>query len=213
MTKIPSTWSSRRPPPLAPALGAPVDYRIARGLVRHLATIFGGMEIEGIDRIPLTGRLIIAANHVSVLDPPFLGVIVSGLRFPMYLAKKELFQVPLFGWMISRWGAIPLERKRGDMGAIRSAISILDQEGCIVLFPEGSRRRSGQVRRAKPGVGLIARESGAPVIPVRLRNTESLFGPKPFRVKFGEPMRFARAGNSGDCQRFADELMERIWSL
>lgn len=191
-----------------------LQYRVSIQLARMLAHLLhGGLVVEGLGNLPLRGGVIVASNHISVLDPPVIGVAVSRARFPHYLAKRELFRIEPFGAILKSWGSIPLERDRGDAGAIRAALGVLAADGCMVMFPEGTRRKPGRVSRAKPGVGFLAKEGGVPVVPARVRNTERLFAMEPFRVTFGRPMLFEGREGREAYQEFADRVLETIHAL
>jgi 1-acyl-sn-glycerol-3-phosphate acyltransferase len=186
-----------------------LQYRVSTTLARILARVLHrGIVVEGVENLPRSGRVILASNHISVLDPPVIGIAVSRWRFPHYLAKRELLRLEPFGMILRSWGTIPVDRGRGDTGAIRTVLRLLEREGCMVIFPEGTRQKPGRVSRAKPGVGYLAKESGAPVVPLRVRNTEWLVGRRPFRVTLGRPMTF-----EGEYQEFAERVLEAIYGL
>ncbi|MFA5138919.1 MAG: lysophospholipid acyltransferase family protein [Elusimicrobiota bacterium] len=191
-----------------------LQYRVATSLARFFATVLHrGVLVEGLENLPRSGRVILASNHSSVLDPPIIGMSVSRLRFPHYLAKRELLRPEPFGMILRSWGTIPVDRGRGDTGAIRAVLRLLESEGCMVIFPEGTRQKPGRVSRAKPGVGYLAKASGAPVVPLRVRNTELLFGMDPFRVTLGRSMMFGGDGERESYQEFADRVLQAIYAL
>ena len=192
---------------------APWFYRVVHATATAVFSCLRGIEACGLENVPSRGRLIVACNHVSVVDPPFAGVALGHERYPRFLAKEELFRVPLLGAFFHGCGAIPLCRGRGDVGAIREALAVLENEGCLVLFPEGTRARHGKPLRPKAGVGLLARETGAPVVPARVRNTEVMLRRGPLRIRFGAPLRFSGGEGRHDCQAFAEKVMEAVWKL
>lgn len=173
----------------------------------------GAVEFEGLENVPRTGRLIIGVNHVSMLDPLLAAVAVYRVRYPRFVGKEELFRVPLLGRSLGHLGAIPLNRGRADVGAIRKALEVLDGEGCMVLFPEGTRARPGKPGRPKSGIGLLARESRAPVLPARVFDTVPFFSRRPLRIRFGEPICYTGGGGRSDDMRFAGKVMEQIFYL
>ena len=191
----------------------PWFYRMVHSTAGAVLACLRGMEISGLENVPCRGRVIVACNHVSVVDPPFVGVALGQARYPRFLAKEELFRIPLVGAFFRGCGCIPLDRGRGDVGAIREALSVLEGEGCLGVFPEGTRARHGRPLRPKAGVGLLARETGASVVPARVRDTETLFRRGPLRIRFGAPLRFAGGEGRGDCQAFAEKVMEAVWKL
>lgn len=175
------------------------------------------------------GPAILAANHSSHLDPPL--VAVSMKRPLHFLAKRELTEIPVFGLTIQWLSAIPVRRgilDRAALDQVRSALA----EGCLVLvFPEGTRSRDGEIHDAKAGFGKLVLESRAPVIPVRIVGSHKSFPPGgffprpcPVRVIFGEPFMPAAAslplraaGTETDLrecyEKISKEVMDRIRSL
>lgn len=193
----------------------PWIYKVLHRTAWAVAAGLRGMEFHGLENVPSRGRVIVACNHISVLDPP-LAALALGMgwgRYPRLLAKQELFSIPLFGALIRVCGSIPLDRGRGDVGAIRAALAILEGEGCLIVFPEGTRARGGRPLRPKAGVGLLARETGAPVVPARIRGTDSFFKKGPLTIRFGAPLRYCGGDGRGECQIFAERVMGGIWKL
>ncbi len=199
----------------AAVAGLSAQFRLARALVGSAMTLTRGMRWEGLERLPASGPLIVAVNHVSVIDPPLIGIAVSQVRAPRFVGKEELFRFPPSGWLLRRIGVIPLDRSRGDVRAVREALEVLQGGGCMVLFPEGTRSRTGRPGKPKPGVGLMARQAGASVVPARVVNTRSWFGTGPFTVRFGEPMAPpppAEDARSAD-RAYAETVMAAILAL
>ena len=188
-------------------------YRLSWCALEPATRLLRGIEAEGEENIPLAGRVILAVNHRSWLDPPLVSLVAYRRRFPRFLGKAELFAVPGLGWFLRQIGVIPLDRSRGDIGAIRQAMAVLEAGGCMILFPEGTRSKTGEPGRPKAGVGLLARESGAPVVPARVRNTERLLSTEPLRIRFGAPLRYEGGSDRRACQEFAERVMEEIWRL
>ncbi len=138
------------------------------------------------------GRLI-CANHVSYADPPVLG---AGAPRPFhYMAKIELFQIPVLGFLIKHVGAFPVQQRTADRIALKTAIDYLSKGECVAMFPEGSRMLDGKLGEPLPGVGMIALRAKAPVIPAALINTDKLLPPHSMlfhftrvRVIYGKPV-------------------------
>lgn len=149
-----------------------------------------------------------AANHASLADPPLVG---SSLHRPVYfMAKEELFRVPILGFLIKRVNAFPIRRKEGDVGAFRTAQEILNSGGALTVFPEGRRQRNGRMGRPRAGVALLAAKTGAPVVPVYVHNTNKLFHFPRLTVLFGSPLRI---GENENHETFAHRIMEQIGKL
>ncbi|RMH58405.1 MAG: 1-acyl-sn-glycerol-3-phosphate acyltransferase [Candidatus Hydrogenedentota bacterium] len=161
--------------------------------------------IRGAENVPETGGVIVASNHASVLDPP---VIASAVERPLtYLAKEELFKNRLIGWFIGSLGAFPVKRGRNDRQAMRAAIDLLKEGRGVVFFPEGTRSRTGEIGRMKPGFVLVAAEAEVPVVPAYIDGTFEAwprggkFHPAKVRVAFGEPMETKGMERSGRAYR------------
>lgn len=183
--------------PYPPPPKATLFYQFCAVLVRCVGTGYFQWTILHQDRIPLTGPVIFAANHVSFGDPPLIGGAIP--RPINYLARESLFQPPWFAKLIRSLNAIPLDRDRGGPAGMRTVLSVLAQGRALLLFPEGTRSADGSLGGAKSGTGLTVIRSGAPVIPVRIFGLHEIWGrkrrfPKPGRIiiKFGEPLRFEK---------------------
>jgi 1-acyl-sn-glycerol-3-phosphate acyltransferase len=158
------------------------------------------MSRLGREHIPEHGPAIIASNHRSFFDPFILGTMA---RRPMYyVAKRELFEIhPVLSWLLSALGAFPVDRGHGDRDTIATARELLARGELVLIFPEGTRTRPGPLGRPRRGVGRLALETGAPVIPVAIIGTEAIrrgwrFRPHKVRVRAGRPLQFPRVDAS-----------------
>lgn len=169
-------------------------YRVAWMFCLALIRVLFRRRTFGAENVPQTGAVILASNHVSVLDPPVVG---TGIWRPCaFMAKEELFKNPAVGWFIRRLYAFPVRRGRADRGALKHSLEVLERGMALVMFPEGTRSESGEMQEPEVGVGMIACRSGAPVVPVFVAGTEKVL-PKggglrfaPISVTYGEPIRF-----------------------
>jgi len=160
--------------------------RFIAGLCRFGLQSIGRVRVEGIEDLPTSGPLIIAANHMSNADPPFLGGWLAPAlqRRPVFLAKEVLFRGPL-GILIRSLGAEPVKTGGNDIGAYRVAKRILDKGGALAILPEGTRSFDGVMTQPKPGVSLLATRTGAPVLPVGISGTDALIGREKKLPDFG----------------------------
>jgi glycerol-3-phosphate dehydrogenase (NAD(P)+) len=190
----------------------PFVYWIVRALFQPFFHIYFRMSRIGRDHIPADGPVILAANHRSFLDP-FLIATMS--RRPLYyVAKKELFANRLTAWFLNSLGAFPIDRGHADEDAMSTAREILDRGDAVLIFPEGTRIRPGTLGTPKRGVGRLALETGAPVIPVAVVGTENIrrgwrIRPHKVSIRAGAPLRFPRVDNPS--AELAGAVTERIW--
>jgi 1-acyl-sn-glycerol-3-phosphate acyltransferase len=180
------------------------------------------------ERIPSTGRVILASNHASYLDPAVIGAAAD--REIYYLTRSSAFRLPIFGNILRRVNAVPVARDRGGAEGIRVILEYLEQEKAVVLFPEGTRTHTGGLLPARSGIGLIAVKSRAPIVPVRLFGMYEAYGrhmrfprPKPVAITFGQPLRFEALCQEAETsskarlkiiyQEIADQVMQAIAQL
>lgn len=164
-------------------------YQLLAWFLRLIFRIAFRLQVTGTEHILSSGGAIIAANHISLLDPPVLGVAIT--RKVHFMAKKELFANPLFAWLITQLKAFPVQRGAPDRVAIRTAISLLSTGELVGIFPEGTRSKTGILRAPEPGVALIAAKAGAPIVPAAIIGTNKVrFGLRQpsFIVAFGCPI-------------------------
>jgi glycerol-3-phosphate dehydrogenase (NAD(P)+) len=183
-----------------------------RAVVGFAIQIYFSVERGGRTNIPKKGPVILASNHRSFLDPFVIGCCV---RRPVYfVAKKELFEKRWQGWILNRLGAFPVKRGEHDEESMATARGVLERGGALVIFPEGTRHRTGPLGRPKRGVGRLALETGAPVVPISVMGTEYArrgwkIRPVWVRVRCGRPLRFPRVEQPSP--RLAEEVTARLW--
>ena len=169
------------------------------------------MEVTGREKVPLTGPLVVAANHLSYVDPVALGCACP--RPIAYMAKIELFRIPVLGPMIAAFGAYPVERGKGDIAAIKASLRQLAEGRAIGIFPEGTRNLAGDAR-VQTGVALLATLGDAPVLPAFVRGGDRAKRLGKLQVAFGDPIRLGdRQGGKAsreDLAKWADMIMARI---
>jgi 1-acyl-sn-glycerol-3-phosphate acyltransferase len=196
-----ATPGQTKPPP-AEAAGAPrrgpVDrpspvWKLAQLLVRVWATLAFDLKVYGVRNVPRTGGVLIVSNHQGNLDPPLLGV---RLPRPMsYMAKSELFRNRIFAWLIRSLGAFPVKQGTGDVGAIKETVSRLQEGRVINIFPEGSRTENGEIGPMLPGVALVVRRAGVPIVPAAIVGSfeawprgRKMYRRHPVRIAYGPPL-------------------------
>jgi len=170
----------------------------------------------GAENVPREGPLVVASNHLSYLDPPLLGTWFP--RVINFMAKQELFEVPVLGPLIRRVHAFPVNRDAGDLGAIRHSLRILKGGGIVGIFPEGRRNLDGEAQ-ARSGAVLLAATAHCPLIPVALVRTNLAarrLRASRVEVRIGKPMMFqgsARKPTKLELTAWTDELTQHIASL
>ncbi len=200
-----------------------LHYRIAWLFLNFIEKAIFGFTVTGRGMVPRSGAVIIASNHISYCDPPVVG---SGVPREVYfLAKEELFRNKAFGWLIKQYNAIPLKRASGDVGAFKKAVSLLKQGKAVLMFPEGTRSLSGRFLKPKAGVGMIAKLTSTPIVPVYVTGTNRLGSTlrrqAKLAVRFGEPVtpsaeEAPEAGGSSSQDEYikiSQEVMRRIADL
>ncbi|CQR74336.1 1-acyl-sn-glycerol-3-phosphate acyltransferase [Sporomusa ovata DSM 2662] len=179
-------------------------YELLRMFFAVLFSIAFRWRTFGIENIP-AGGAIIAANHISLWDPPVVGTALP--RRAHFMAKEELFANPVFGWLISKLGAFPVKRGAADRTAIKTALTLLKKGSILVIFPEGTRSKDGKLGTPEAGLALLALKAGVPVIPAAITGTNKIFRaghvlPK-FCIRFGKPI-------LPGCDNAGKESMEKM---
>ncbi|WP_409346586.1 lysophospholipid acyltransferase family protein [Paenibacillus sp. MBLB4367] len=183
-------------------------YRICRRLLRILFAVFYRLKAVGTHHVPKQGAVILCANHISTFDPPIVGTPLN--REVHYMAKAELFDMPILGWLIPRVGAFPV--KRGGVGkeTIKLTLQILRDGRVMGIFPEGTRKNpSGE---GKKGAAMFAIRTGATVIPVSIVGEYKLF--RRMTVIYGPPVDLSEfaEGTSEQLEAATDKIMKTIRS-
>ena len=199
------------------------SFPLTRILTTWFVRLYFGIEVEGENFIPAAGPFVVVANHASFLDPFFIGY-ASRRRQVGFMAKEELFRVPLFGALIRRYDAFPVKRGQHDMAAVQRFHDFLHQDKPLLIFPEGTRTLTGELQKAKKGVGLLLYNAKVPVIPAYVGGTFAAWPkgklfPRPGKtwVTFGPPMDltdlYREKPEKDTYGRIADRIMDRIGEL
>lgn len=198
-------------------------YWLSRGFVYFCLLLKYRMRVTGREHIPARGGAVIAANHCSYLDPPVMAGC-NNRRIVHFMARDTLFSNPIAKWFFPRVAVIPLDRTRGDLGALKKAIATLKAGKVIGLFPEGTRSPDGQMHPAKGGIGFLIAKGEVPVVPLYISGTYQAF-PKgarkmlPSRVvaRLGKPITpeeiRAAMPTKGDYGAVGELIMRRIREL
>jgi glycerol-3-phosphate dehydrogenase (NAD(P)+) len=214
-----ATMNLQRAHELARTKGVnPVVYWIVRTILQPFFHLYFRIERMGREHIPAQGPVLLASNHRSFSDPFLIGIC---LRRPLrFVAKKELFDRWWKARLLVALGAFPIDRGESDEQAMETARLILESGGAVGIFPEGTRVRPGPLGDPKRGVGRLALETGAPVVPVAIIGTEDIrsgwrIRPRKVRVRFGKALTFPRpvAGSvAPNLPQVAHGITARVWS-
>ncbi len=197
-------------------------YTFLKPIAVALMRLFFRLEARGREHVPREGALLLVSNHVSVLDPPLVGGATP--RKLYFLAKEELFRIPIFGRLIHAVNARPVRRDGSDSRALKSTLRLLGEGKAILIFPEGTRGRGdGRLGEGKPGAGMLAVMSGAAVVPVYVSGTDralprgaTLPRPAKVRVRFGPPLHFKAGRDDRRKEQYREasaEMMRAIGQL
>ncbi|HXD01423.1 MAG TPA: lysophospholipid acyltransferase family protein [Verrucomicrobiae bacterium] len=200
-------------------------YYVGWSFYRCLFATYFRWRVYNPERVPLTGPVVLASNHQSFLDPPLVG---SGVKRDInYMARKSLFNNPIAAWALHAVNAVPVDRDGGGAAGLKAILDRLKAGGGIVLFPEGTRSKDGNLQPARSGIGLVVAKSTAPVVPIRVFGTFDaqwkrlkLLRPPRVAIKYGRPLLFEKLrAEAKDCskirlkeiyQEIADEIMVEI---
>jgi 1-acyl-sn-glycerol-3-phosphate acyltransferase len=200
-------------------------YWVLKGVLTPVLHGSYRLNVEGRDRVPRHGPVIVAANHRSFMDSLFLPLVIP--RRVTFVAKAEYFDSPKTAWFFRGVGQIPIRREGGDAseGALLAAMDVLRTGQVFGIYPEGTRTRDGYLHRGHTGVARLALRSGAPIVPVGLIGTDEVQPtdakmPRLFRsvsIRFGNPVRPEHyAGRDDDrlvLRAITDEVMFEIQQL
>jgi glycerol-3-phosphate dehydrogenase (NAD(P)+) len=190
----------------------PLVYWLVRAVLQPFFHLYFRLSRIGREHVPESGPVIYCANHRSFLDPFVIGTIA---RRPMYyVAKQELFRYRPVAWLLNALGAFPVQRGAGDQEMLATAKAILARGDSVLMFAEGTRTRPGALGRPKRGVGRLALETGAPVVPVAVIGTEAVrkgwrIRPHKVRIRIGSPLTFPTVEKASP--QLAAAVTDRIW--
>jgi 1-acyl-sn-glycerol-3-phosphate acyltransferase len=188
---------------------------IGRPTIGAAVELAARVQVYGAERVPLTGGLVVAANHFSWVDPPALGA--ASPRTLYFMAKVEVHRIPGLGQLMRTFGAFPVRRGESDREAVRTMRGIVRDGGALGMFAEGTRQRSGVPGSVLPGAAMVAITEGVPVVPAAIHGSQvwRLGNFAPVSVAWGEPMTFSGLPRGGRGYREASLEIERalrdIW--
>jgi 1-acyl-sn-glycerol-3-phosphate acyltransferase len=199
-----------------------------RNAYRRFVLLIGGIltlmycrryQVVGREHVPASGGMIVVCNHLNNADPPMIQRALP--RYVVFMAKKEMIDAPIVGLLFRAWGAFPVRRGEADLGALRTACQLVQNGAMLMMFPEGTRSRSGKLGEGHPGTAMIARRTGAPILPVAITGTEHIAWPGVFlkprsirhiQVAIGKPFMLPPAVrvDSATLRADTEEIMRQI---
>ncbi|WP_414480661.1 lysophospholipid acyltransferase family protein [Caldicoprobacter sp.] len=188
-------------------------YKFARAIVRPIMFLLFRIRVEGLENFPMEGKTIVYANHISWLDPVIIGCVLP--RQVFFMAKAELFKIPLLRTVIRYLGAFPVNRGSADLSAIKHSLQVLNEGKVFGIFPEGTRNKTGFLQSFSHGIASIAHKSRAKVLPVAIVGQYRLF--RPMTIKIGKPLNFddyfAQKSNTELLDRMANQMEQALRDL
>lgn len=196
-------------------------YQLGHSIFKFVGSTFFSFRLVHPERMIDEGPVILAMNHQSFLDPPMAGITCE--RELYTLARNTLFKNPILGKLLPMINVVPIDPKGGDSMALKLSVRILRQGDALLMFPEGTRSKDGQLQPAQPGIGLIIAKTLAPVVPMRIfgsyeamPRTGKAFQASPITIVLGEPIYFTKADLQGGrevYQQLADRVMSAIAAI
>ncbi|MTI67790.1 MAG: 1-acyl-sn-glycerol-3-phosphate acyltransferase [Firmicutes bacterium] len=188
-------------------------YNFVRDAVGIIFKRLYKIKVFNKENVPKEGKIILCSNHISLLDPITVALAVD--RQVFFMAKKELFKNKLFGAILKKLGAFPVNRKKSDLTAIKNSLKLLKKDNALGLFPEGTRVKNKDLDSVKPGVAMISLKSKAPIIPIYIDSKYKKF--KDVKVYIGKPIYFkeyeGQKLNLEDYKKLSKSVMETIYML
>ena len=188
-------------------------YDLCCNVLRPIARMLYPMRVEGLENIPETGGFILCSNHLSMVDPVYLAVVIRNRRI-RFMAKKEVFSTKIIGPIAKRLDAFPVDRGHNDLNAVRISLKLLNEGHPLGIFPQGTRSKGNVRTPMLGGVSMIALRAGVPVIPVYIHGPYRAF--RRSYIRFGKPVNLAPFGRRFDAEtlgRVTQAIDDAVWSM
>ena len=190
-------------------------YSLLRHLIHAFCLIYFRIEFHGAERVPSGGPVIITPNHASYIDPIWVSIPIR--RRLRYMTWDRMFRVPVLGPVLRVFGAFPVNVEAGDPGALRQSLEHLRAGGALMIFPEGSRTRSGHLMPFKQGAIRLALKTGAPIVPVTIIGGYRAYSrwhwfPRPYKLKvfYHEPIELSQPADEVESRLYMREQAARL---
>lgn len=189
-------------------------YRLAWTILKPVYGLIFPCRLHGLENLPAEGGFVLCINHISAHDPIFVVTRIPCRRAMAFLGKKELFEVPVLGWILRNVGGIAVDRGNADLSAVRNSVAALKEGRGLMIFPQGTRSRDNTPTPMLNGASMIALRGGVPVIPAYidgpyrfLRRTDLYFG-KPVDLSV-----FGKRCDSETLSAVTRQIEEGVWGL
>ncbi|MFN2612146.1 MAG: lysophospholipid acyltransferase family protein [Solirubrobacterales bacterium] len=198
--------------------GIGFTYEVVRMILTLPSVLIYRLRAIGVSNVPTHGACIVTPNHFSQMDHFFAAIFQR--RKVQFMAKSQMFSNPLFRFVFQHGGVFPVRRGYHDQEAVKTANTVLDRGGCVLMYAEGGRSRSGELGKPKRGVGKLALENGVPVVPVAIHGSAGVRSWKKLRfpkvtVQYGEPIAFPKVEGATpeQQQEAADRVFDEVRRL
>ncbi len=182
-------------------------YQVARTAVKTLYSLLFRIKIYGEENIPTHGGIIFCPNHISNHDA--IIVAISQKRNLSFMGKDSVFAIPVLGWILRKIGAFPVKRGTGDIGAVRKAIEVVQNQNALVMFPEGTRNKTDDLLlEFKTGAALVAKKGNAKIVPMAILGNYRLFST--VTIQFGTPVSADSYGEKPDLHQMMTDVKEQV---
>ena len=198
-----------------------LTWPLMKGFMRLIFALTGGFWVRGRENVPASGGVLICPNHVCDADPPAVAVALP--RGAWFMAKDDIFEIPVLGPLARHWRAFPVKRNSADRAALRRAEELLKAGEAVVIFPEGGGNEDATLQPLNPGALMIALRAGVPVVPAALTNTHKVWphgrvrpgrAGVPVGVTFGPPLDLSDlAGKRGAVEAATRRLTETLAAM
>lgn len=186
-------------------------YNLAKFICSILIKVLFRIQVEGLENFPEEGAVIVYSNHKSWWDPVVVGCVLKRPIF--FMAKKELFKIPVFGYILKSLNAFPVNRGAPDRKAIKRALEVLEGEKVLGIFPEGTRSKDGILKEPEPGIGLLATKvKDVALVPIAIKGQYKFFSSifvkigKPFKLTIDEKEKLS----SRDLSNLSKAIFEEV---
>lgn len=196
-------------------------YKVAHTILAGLVKVLFRVKVKGLENDPGDGGILLCSNHVTLLDPICISASLRKTE-PFYMAKKELFKIPILSSLIRALGAYPVNRGSGDLGAIHKTVDLLNDGHCVGIFPQGTRCRGKALEdtKFKNGAALVLSKTNVPVLPVRVKVKNNSWLPfRKIEIIIGEKIEVdelkidPEKNKSEEMARITNVIFERIKGL